>query len=123
MALKTIRVRIKSVDDALDDAVGVMRAILAKKKVRKQQGQYFESLEAVRAALTETRLALLRLIRERKPKSVAQLARVAKRDFKAVYRDVEALRDLGLIEVAERRRGASSPLRSNTTEIVLRIAI
>ena len=123
MALKTIRVRIKSVDDALDDAIGVMRAIQAKKKVRKQKGEYFESLEAVRAALTETRLALLRVIRKRKPKSVAELARIAKRDFKAVYRDVEALRDLGLIQVADRRRGASSPLRSTTTEIVLRIAV
>jgi predicted transcriptional regulator len=123
MALKTIRVRIKSVDDALDDAIGVMRAIQAKKKVRKQQGEYFESLEAVRAALTETRLALLRLIRTRKPKSVAELARIAQRDFKAVYRDVEALRDLGLIEVADRRRGASSRLRTKTTEIVLRIAV
>ena len=123
MALKTIRVRIKSVDDALDDAIGVMRAIHAKKKVRKQQGEYFESLEAVRAALTETRLALLRVIRKQKPKSVAELARIAKRDFKAVYRDVEALRDLGLIQVADRRRGASSPLRSTTTEIVLRIAV
>jgi len=123
MALKTIRVKIKSVDDALDDAIGVMRAIQAKKKVRKQQGEYFESLEAVRAALTETRLALLRVIRKRKPKSVAELARIAKRDFKAVYRDVEALRDLGLIQVADRRRGASSPLRSTTTEIVLRIAV
>ena len=123
MALKTIRVRIKSVDDALDDAIDVMRAILAKKKVRKQKGEYFESLEAVRAALTETRLALLRVIRKRKPKSVAELARIAKRDFKSVYRDVEALRDLGLIQVADRRRGASSPLRSTTTEIVLRIAV
>ena len=123
MALKTIRVRIKSVDDALDDAIGVMRAIQAKKRVRKQKGEYFESLEAVRTALTETRLALLRVIRKRKPKSVAELARIAKRDFKAVYRDVEALRDLGLIEVAHRRRGASTPLRSNTTEIVLRIAV
>jgi predicted transcriptional regulator len=123
MALKTIRVRIKSVDDALNDAIGVMRAIQAKKKVRKQQGEYFENLEAVRAALTETRLALLRVIRTRKPKSMAELARIAKRDFKAVYRDVEALRDLGLIQVADRRRGASSPLRSTTTEIVLRIAV
>jgi len=56
---------LKSVDDAIGDAVGVMPAILAKNKVRKQHGQYFESLEAVRAALTETRFALLRLIRER----------------------------------------------------------
>jgi len=123
MALKTIRVRIKSVDDALDDALDVMRAIQTQKKVQKQKGEYFESLEAVRAALTETRLSLLRLIRRRKPKSVAELARIAKRDFKAVYRDVEALRELGLIQVADRRRGASRPLRSNTTEIVLRIAV
>jgi len=123
MALKTIRVRIKSIDDALDEAIGTMRAIQAKKKVRKQKGEYFESLEAVRSALTETRLALLRLIRERKPKSVAELARIAKRDFKAVYRDVEALRDLGLVKVANRRQGSASPLQSDTTEIVLRIAI
>ena len=119
MALKTIRDRIKSVDDA----VGVMRAIQAKTRVRKKKGEYFENLEAVRAALTQTRLALLRLIRTRTPKSVAELARIAKRDFKAVYRDVEALRDLGLLQVADRRQGASSPLRSTTTEIVLRIAV
>ena len=123
MALKTIRVKIKSVDDALDDAIGVMRGIMSKKPVRKRHGEYFDSLEAVRAALTETRLALLRLIRERKPNSVAELARLAKRDFKAVYRDVEALRALGLIQGTERRQGASSPLRSNTTQIVLRIAV
>jgi predicted transcriptional regulator len=123
MALKTIRVRIKSIEDALDDAIGVMRAIQTKKKVGKQKGEYFESLEAVRATLTETRLALLRLIREREPESVAALARMAKRDFKAVYRDVEALRDLGLIQSGDRRRGASTPLRSDTTEIVLRIAV
>jgi hypothetical protein len=54
---RVVRVRIKSVDDALDDAIGVMRAIQAKTKV------------------------------------------------------------------ADRRQGASSPLRSTTTEIVLRIAV
>jgi predicted transcriptional regulator len=123
MALKTIRVRIKSVDDALDDAIGVMRAIQARKRVKKRSAEYFESLEAVRAALTEKRLALLRTIRERAPKSVAELARMAKRDFKSVYRDVEVLRELGLIKVANTRRGASSQLSSNATEIVLRIAV
>lgn len=77
----------------------------------------------VRAALTEKRLALVRLIRERKPASVAALARLAKRDFKSVYRDVEAVRDLGLIRVGSTRRGVSSVLRSDATEIVLRIAV
>ena len=48
---------------------------------------------------------------------------MAKRDFKTVYRDVEALRELGLITIAEKRRGVPSRLRSRTTEIVLRIAV
>jgi len=54
---------------------------------------------------------------------VAALAGMVKRDFKAVYRDVEALRALGLITIAEKRRGGPSRLRSRATEIVLRIAV
>jgi predicted transcriptional regulator len=100
-----------------------MRTIQARKRVTKRRGEYFESLEAVRAALTDKRLALIRLVRERKPGSVAELARLARRDFKSVYRDVEALRDLGLITLGVTRRGVSSPLRSDATEIVLRIAV
>ena len=123
MALKTIRVRVKSIELALDDAIGAMRAIQAKKKTPRRRGEYFEDLAAVRAALTEKRLALVRLVRERRPSSVAELARLAKRDFKAVYRDVEALRDLGLVTVGARRRGVSSALRSDATEIILRIAV
>ena len=92
-------------------------------KREKEAQRIFENLDAVRAVLTEKRLALLGLVRERAPKSVAELARMAKRDFKSIYRDVEALRELGLIKVAGTRRGVSSRLRSNATEIVLRIAV
>ncbi len=123
MALKTIRVKIRSVEQVLDDAIDTMRALQVRKRVVKRRGEYFESLEAVRAALTEKRLALVRMVRERKPASVAELARLARRDFKSVYRDVEALRDLGLITMGTTRRGISSRLRSDATEIVLRIAV
>jgi predicted transcriptional regulator len=100
-----------------------MQAIRAGKPVRTRHAEYFESLDAVRAVLTEKRLALLGLVRGRAPGSVAELARMAKRDFKSVYRDVEALRELGLIKVAGTRRGVSSRLQSDATEIVLRIAV
>jgi predicted transcriptional regulator len=59
--------------------------------VKTHKGEYFENLEAVRSVLTENRLSLLRLIRRYKPGSVAELARLAKRDFKHVHRDVELL--------------------------------
>ena len=121
--LKTIRVKIRSVEQVLDDAIDTMRALQARKRVAKRRGEYFESLEAVRAALTEKRLALVRVVREQKPASVAELARLARRDFKSVYRDVEALRDLGLITMGTTRRGISSRPRSDATEIVLRIAV
>ena len=123
MARKTIRVNLRSVEQALDDAIGAMRAIKGRKRVAKRHAEYFESLGAVRAALTEKRLALVRIVRQQKPGSVAELARLARRDFKSVYRDVEALRDLGLVTMATTRRGISSRLRSDATEIVLRIAV
>jgi len=91
--------------------------------MRRRRGEYFENLEAVRAALTEKRLALVSIIRKRGPRSVAALARMARRDFKSVYQDVELLRHLGLVTAAESRQGAPSRLRSDTTEIVLRIAV
>ena len=123
MALKTIRVNLRSVEQALNDAIGAMRAIKGRKRVAKRHAEYFESLGAVRAALTEKRLALVRIVRQQKPGSLAALARLARRDFKSVYRDVEALRDLGLVTMATTRRGISSRLRSDATEIVLRIAV
>jgi len=98
MALKTIRIKLKSIDQALDDAVSTMKAIEKGRRVKPRKGVYFENLEAVRSILTENRLSLLRLIRKHKPDSVAELARLANRDFKHVYGDVELLQDLGLVQ-------------------------
>ena len=123
MALKTIRVRIKSIEEGLNDAVNAMKAIQSGKRTKKARGDYFDSLDTVRSVLTETRLALLRLIREKRPASVAELSRIAKRDFKSVYTDVELLEELGLVKIAKSKRGVASRLDSNTTEIVFRIAV
>ncbi|MBI4402516.1 MAG: hypothetical protein HY537_00050 [Deltaproteobacteria bacterium] len=123
MALKTIRIQLKSVDEALDDAVNVMKAIQKGKRVKAVKGEYFENLEAVRKILTENRLLLLRLIRKYKPQSVSELARLAKRDFKHVYGDVELLQDLGLIESTTNSQGKPTKLTTDATEIIFKIAV
>src|SRR2546430_10507594 len=97
MALKTIRVRIKSVDEALDNAIGTMRAIQSKRRVRKRVGEYFESLDAVRAALTEKRIALLRLGPGRAPPPVAGAGPVGERDFQKGYPDLGRPPELGVV--------------------------
>ena len=123
MALKTIRIKLKSVDQALNEAISTMKAIEKGQRVKTRKGEYFESLDAVRSILTENRLALLRLIRKYKPDSVAELARLARRDFKHVHGDVELLRDLGLVQSAANKQGKQTRLTSDTTEIVFKIAV
>ena len=123
MALKTIRIRLKSIDQALDEAVSTMRAIEKGKPVKTHKGEYFENLDAVRSILTENRLSLLRLIRRYKPDSVAELARLAKRDFKHVHGDVELLQDLGLVQSTPNKQGKATRLTTDATEIVFKIAV
>ena len=123
MALKTIRIKVKSVQESLDGALTAMKAVAKGKKPRLQKGEYFESLEAVRSVLTESRLSLLRVIREQQPKSVAELARLVKRDFKRVHEDVEILQSLDLVHAATSKQGKPTRLTSDTTEIVFKIAV
>jgi predicted transcriptional regulator len=45
-------------------------------------------------------MELLHLIRERRPKSIYQLAKISGRDFKNVHADVALLKQYGLVRIA-----------------------
>ena len=62
------------------------------------------TIEAARGFLTRQRVALLRLIKRERPSSLYGLAKLAKRGFPAVLRDVEQLRSLGLVRLARSRK-------------------
>ncbi|MBP9708893.1 MAG: hypothetical protein KBD78_14755 [Oligoflexales bacterium] len=51
--------------------------------------------------LSPSRLQILAIIPHSKPKSIAELARILKRDFKNVYQDVQFLADVGLLDLIE----------------------
>ena len=75
-----------------------VKALSAGHKVVKRTGVFFVSVAAMRQALTEPRLSLLRTIRIRRPRSIAELAKLVGRNFKNVRDDVKILHDLGLVE-------------------------
>lgn len=102
--MKTLEIRIKSREQADAEFIGAFRGAQSGKKVAARRGVYFTSLEAVRALLTDRRLALLHLVREHAPKSINQLAKIAGRDFKNVYVDVMLLKDYGLVQVVRRKK-------------------
>ena len=111
MKVKKVKIGIKSVREGLKDFVAAGTAIERGEKVKKEKGVYFESIEGFRKALTPKRLELLHLIKEKHPKSLQELSRIAKRDIKSIVTDIEILESLDLVDVERKKkgRGESTP--------------
>ncbi len=121
MKVKRIKIGIKDLKNVLDDFVQTGEAIEKGKKVRKEKGIYFTNFEAFRRALTPKRLELLHIIKTKKPSSINELARLAKRDIKNVVDDVNYMQKLGLIEKKEKERKTAPVI--NYDSISLEIAV
>lgn len=106
--MKTLEIQIKSREQADAEFSRAFKAVQTGKKVSPSRGIYFTSLEAVRALLTDRRLAILHLVREHAPKSINQLAKIAGRDFKNVHADVMLLKNYGLIQMEKRGKTRST---------------
>jgi predicted transcriptional regulator len=104
MKVKKVTVDIRSVENVLDDAKTVMKALAEGKTAHTETGVYFTSFEAFRKALTPKRLELLHAIKTARPKSLHELAEVTRRDIKNVSEDVKYLEQIGLIEKRGDRR-------------------
>jgi predicted transcriptional regulator len=98
MKVKRLKVGVRSLEEGLSEFKNTPKAIKAGRKVVKRTGVYFISVEAMRQVLTEPRLALLHVIRTRRPQSLAELAKLVQRDFKNVRADIKVLSALGLVE-------------------------
>lgn len=105
MRVKKIKIGIVSTREMLNEAKGVMEAIQRGESPRKNVGVYFENIQTLESVLTEKRLDILRTIRERKPKSIYELANILQRDVKNVNNDVNRLAELGLITLAKNKEG------------------
>lgn len=121
MRVKKIKIGIKDLKAALNDFVMTGEAIERGGKVKKESGIYFTSFEAFRKALTPKRLELLHIIKTKKPSSINELARIAKRDIKNIAGDVKYLEQMGLIEKEEKDRKTKPVMRYD--KIALEIAV
>ena len=123
---KTLTIRVRSIDEALEGFRTTFKAVATGQRVEKREGVYFSSIEAARNLLTPGRLALLRAIRAKRPGSIYELAKVVGRDLKNVQEDVKLLERYGLVHLS-RGRGAGKRVvrtpRTTCSEIALRIAI
>src|SRR4030066_2038059 len=100
MKVKNVVIGIKSIKEVLDNAKDVMERLERGEKVKKSKpGIYFESLDVMRKAITHERLKILKVIKEKHPASIYELAKMLNRNLKNVSDDVHYLSELGLIEL------------------------
>ena len=120
------QVRIKSLEEAVKGFRRTWKAVESGRKVRRQGGTHFTSLEAARQVLTPKRLELLRAIRRESPGSLYGLARLLGRDVKNVQEDVRALAQHGLVSLKHTRNASGRRVavpRVRFRELEVRIAV
>lgn len=100
MKVKNVTIGIKSIEEVLNNAKDVMERLERGEKVRKRKpGIYFESLEVMRKAITHERVKIIKVIKDKHPQSIYELAKLLGRNLKNVADDVHYLSELGLIEL------------------------
>lgn len=105
MKVKKIDIGIKGLKESLKDFAETWKSLEVGRKIRKNEGIYFDSIDNMRATLTNNKLLILKTIREHKPKSVYELARILERDLKNVNQDLKLLSEIGLVNLERRETG------------------
>ncbi len=90
MKVKKVRIEIKDIKAIFEDVKETIRKIGKAEKLKpvKEPEIYFTSFEAFRKALTAKRFELLHIIKTKKPQSINELARMAKRDFLRLFAEI-----------------------------------
>ena len=124
MNIKRVKIGIKNLEDVLSNAREVMKKLERGEKVKKESGIYFENLEAFRRALTERRLEMLHVIKEKHPSSVYELAKMLDRDIKNVNMDLEYLKEVGLVEIKRSKEKRERVIPEVNYDVIeLRVAV
>lgn len=82
------------------------------KKFSSESKEYdFEGLSSLRKVLSNEKARLLHIIKTKKPLSIYALAKILKRDFKAVSSDIILLERFGFIDLISEKSGKRERLR------------
>jgi predicted transcriptional regulator len=124
MKVKKIEIGIKGLGESLKDFADTWKSLEAGRKIKKHEGLYFDSIDNMRAILTNNRLSILKTIREYKPQSVYGLSRILGRDLKNVNQDLKLLSEVGLVTL-ERKETDKKRIRPHVdySKIMLEIPV
>lgn len=115
-------INIKSVNELRDDVIKTWESAGEKEYNEVKDVEVsFESIKAVKKALTIKRIQLLRVIKHKHPKSLRELSRMLRRDIKNVSEDIRILQQVGLVSIEKKGKSFMPQVRFD--EIDLRVAL
>ncbi|MEK6868583.1 MAG: hypothetical protein AABX74_00010 [Nanoarchaeota archaeon] len=124
MKVKNIVVEVKSVEDTLKEAKGVMEKIKKGRSIEKKESISFRNIDVMRKVLTNKRLQLIKTIKKYKPNSIYELAKIVGRDAKSVNIDVKVLYKLGMIDLKKtdkKRENITPTVEYNEIDIAIAV--
>ncbi|MDD5163311.1 MAG: hypothetical protein PHD95_03840 [Candidatus ainarchaeum sp.] len=121
MKAREVLIRIESLEEAGKRFAEAYKQIKQGKKLAKEEVLAFESIEILRKVLTRQRIELLRLIREKQPATIYQLAKFANRAYPNVFQDVKILDGLGLIKLEESNRNIEPIAKYSLLKIAISV--
>lgn len=80
-------------------------------------------VELLRQALSNQKSRILYTLKTKKPNSIYQLAKILKRDFKSVYKDLKFLERIGFIDFYSEKKGKRVSLKPLLTVDQINIII
>ena len=111
MKVKEIKVIIRPLEEDFDEVVEAFKRIERREEFEEEK-IVVESLDVLRKILTPERMRILQVIKNEKPGSIYELAKLLGRDRAAVIRDLEVLQKIGLVEISEEKdeKGRKKPI-------------
>ena|SRR3990167_10038114 len=99
MKRKNAKIIIKSVSEIKKEWKEALKG--KKRGSQKDNELIFTGLETAAKVFTKNRIEVLKVIISEQPKSIYEISKIVKRDFKNVHSDVKFLAEIGLIELKE----------------------
>jgi predicted transcriptional regulator len=115
-------ITIKPHEQTLRECVDIMEAVIRGEQVTPEEPRYsFTSFEAFRKAMTPQRYALLKIIREKQPESIKELATITGRDMKNISDDLRILLEMDLIEIEKHGKNKAPRLHYDGLRIEMAV--
>ena len=98
-----MKIEVRPFEESMNETIEVVKRIEKGEKIKLNK-IVFNDVETLRSILTTERVRVLHCIKEKKPKSIYELAKMLDRNWGLVAKDIELLSNLGIVKLEKKEK-------------------